>query len=198
MAAQWLWAHPDMQARVNSVVTFDSPLRGVPDKNISPIPGTKSACNTSSSLSWNDLWCQVYSGEGYPENCASVIVRTSGIAEIGKKVDFFTMDAAQNELLGVIEFVPRDRTTLLSSESRIHCQFDDNHSSVWGRESTDGDPVKCWSDFRYSDDYLANPNVRDPDFSIDKPSKNVKAVFVGCALTQTPSESCEARLKAGR
>lgn len=183
VAAEWLWAHPDMQPRVNSIVTFDSPVRGVPNKN--PF----SSCDTSTSLSWNDLWCKDYTQ--IPEKCASIIVPT--VAGLGEDVPFFTIDATQH-FLG-IEFVPGDRTTLLPSKSlpsessRLHCQFDDGHSSVWKNKRIGGnDPVKCW---------LHVITAAEPaSFQIVEPSRDVKAVFVACAVTRpVESESCEAKLR---
>jgi alpha-tubulin suppressor-like RCC1 family protein/pimeloyl-ACP methyl ester carboxylesterase len=182
VAAYWLWAHPEMQPRVNAVTTFDSPLRGVPNKRplvINPV------CDTSSDLSWNDLWCQDYSH--IPDKCASITVPI--ISALADKVPFFTIDATQKDIL-FIEAVPGDRTTLLSSPSQLHCQFDDDHSSVWERASTDGDPVKCW---------LRVVTATEPSlYRIDRPSSNVKATFLACAVTQPlKPDRCLVRLRRG-
>jgi pimeloyl-ACP methyl ester carboxylesterase len=191
VAAAWLWAHPTMQPRVNSVVTFDSPLRGVPDK----IPFGVSACDTSSSLSWNDLWCQNYA-DANRRKCASVIV--SSIANLGKAVPFFTMDATHRaeKVIVPIEAVPGDRTTLLSSNSRLYCQFDDDHGSIWDREGTNGGAVNCWGSFSYPlENLLTNyPPVPGP-INIEKPSLKVKAAFVACGIMQLGSGDCENKLR---
>ena len=186
VAAEWLWAHPDMQVRINSVITFDSPLRGIPHRN------PASACAESNS-SWQDLLCDDYTK--IPGECASLIFPF--IAEIGEKIPFFTLDATQQDifLIPIIEFVPRDRTTLLSSESKLHCQFDDDHSSVWERPETSGDTVRCWFNFTYPDDEV-NPDPESPDFRIRRPSHNVKAIFVACAVIKPMDpEDCRSKLR---
>ena len=198
VTAFWLTRFPEMQARVNSVVTFDSTLRGVSDKNFLPefsVPGFSGgrACNSSTSLSWNDLWCQVYTAAPR-ENCASKIV--SSIAEVGDTVRFFTIDATQLDVPSV-EFVSGDRTTLLRSKSLLHCQFDDDHTSVWERSETDGAPINCWNLFTYPESYLLEGYPPKPGYiNIQEPSREVKAIFVACAVTQpTNLEGCKARLR---
>ena len=162
VAAEWVRAHPDMQSRVNSVITFDSPLRGVPNINI-----FTSAC-TAEDPSWWQLLCEDYQPGG---TCASPIVPT--IADMGASVPFFTIDATQH-FLG-IEFVPADRTTLLSSESRLHCQFDDGHSSVWENpEIGGGETLVCWTNTIW-------PPDRRP--ALLRPDAEAKAIFVACAVT---------------
>ena len=177
VAAEWLWAYPDVRPRVNSVVTFDSPLRGVPDK----APKGGSLCDTSSSLSWNDLWCQKW--DQIPEKCASSVVPT--IAEVGESTPFFTIDATQRDFLG-FEYVPGNRTTLLSSSSKLHCGFDDDHSSVWDRKETSGDEVPCW---------LNETNPEDPPDYRLKPLDDAKGAFVACAITHpSDPDTCISKL----
>lgn len=180
VATQWLSDNPQMQTKVNSVVTFDSPLRGIPDRLLNLL----TVCPTTSSRSWADLWCDVSVGARTEENCASEFVRNTSIANLGWKVRFYTIDATQQDL--GVEYVPGDRTTLLSSVSRVHCKFDDHHSSVWERGHTDGDPIACWST-------VIDP-IDLPSFNISRPSGNVKAAFVGCAVARLESLFCKLRM----
>ena len=161
VTAWWLSELPERRPRVNSVVTFDSPLRGVPRQNI---PSLEPADDPS----WRDLWCDEYTQ--IPQECVSPIVLAIG--GIGSEVPFYTMDATQH-FLGVL-FVPSDRTTLLSSDSKLHCKFDNGHGDVWDEKGTGGDPVGCWLN-------VTNP-VDPPPFLVPNPPNNIKGTFVACAI----------------
>ena len=125
VVSQWLSVKPDMRSRVNSVVTFDSPLRGSAVMNVYPF----SACLATSSPSSNDIFCLSYTS--LVDLCASEIL--PAIAAIGSDVPFYTIDATS-----ILGLVPGDRTTLLGSTSKLHCRFNNRHSSVWDTEKTDG------------------------------------------------------------
>jgi Tol biopolymer transport system component/pimeloyl-ACP methyl ester carboxylesterase len=174
-AAYWVQTHSDLRARVNSVVTFDSPLRGVPDLNQSP----KSKCDHTTSPSQIDLVCN---DPNKPADCKSTVVAAIGGA--ASDVPFFTIDATQNtDFLGM-EAVPGDRTTLLQSDSKLHCKFDDNHSSVWQNGGTGGmEPIECWTDMHWPPDPDNRPKLRIPD-------SDAKAAFVACAIAALPPLDC--------
>jgi len=184
VAAALVELHDDMRAKVNSVITFDSPLKGVSRPN--PF-GIGTVCDTSVDPSWIDLLCEDYTQ--IPQKCASLIVPLIALA--GQRgVPFFTLDATQIERKVPVELVPGDRTNLLLSASQLHCKFDDDHSSVWEDERTVG-RVDCWIQ-------KLDPQV-DPDISNDFHRVEVKAIFVACAVTE-PNEpgNCERHLKTGR
>jgi Tol biopolymer transport system component/pimeloyl-ACP methyl ester carboxylesterase len=180
VAAYWLQQHEDRRSRVNSVVTFDSPLRGIPfGAPLSALPGP---CDQSTSQSQRDLTCGDYSQSDNRDVCTSEIVST--IQDIGDSVPFFTIDATQHA--GPVEAVPRDRTTLLSSNSRLHCQFDDGHSSSWENGGLGGgDPLNCWVNFSWPtdpDDTPGSPTMLDP-------VADAKKVFVACAVASSSDPS---------
>lgn len=164
-ASDDLLGGPDVAAgRVNSIVTFDSPLRGTNAQR----PG--SACENEPS--WQDLFCED------PENNIAACPIISQIAHVGNVVALFTIDAARQDLPG-IQSVPANRTTLRNSPSSMHCQFDDSHGAVWENVDTEGDdPVLCWIPAMTPEDDPAT-------FEIDEPVDDAKVQFVECAL-QTP------------
>jgi len=180
--------HPDMVDRVNSVITFDSPLRGIPNSIlVERGQDVEFICIPFFSQSWDDLECDDYTR--IPGACDSEVV--PGIAEVGHSVPYFTMDAVRNDL-PLIEYVPGDRTTLLSSDSRLHCQFGDNHETIWNRGQTDGGPVTCWLTFTYPSDIL-DGDPGPPDFQLARSPEDIKTIFVACALTMDV-EACKSQL----
>ncbi|MEX2238700.1 MAG: hypothetical protein WEB00_14345 [Dehalococcoidia bacterium] len=178
VASYWLTTRPQMQSRVNSVITFDGVLRGVPHRNV-----LSSAC-PKDSRSWLDLKCNNYYQAQDPDRCVSRIVSAIARAGVHSGVPFYTIDATQKDEVSIfevdlqtpIEFVKGNRTTLLASRSRLHCRFDNNHSSVWRSPFVLNDPVECWVDV------LTAANT--PTFSIASVSDFVKPAFVGCAITR--------------
>ncbi|GEM_PF-5383342 len=201
VAAEWVSsASAEMRSRVNSIVTFDSPLRGIPHKKpfgacvalLNVSPDNSSLALSALFPSMRDLWCEDYSQAYDRKKCASVIV--SSIAEIGTKVPFFTMDATREDF-PLIWAVPWDRTTLLSSKSALHCQFDDDHGSIWDQEQTKGGPARCRMDFSYP---IQQPFNIDPpmpgDIDIQSPAQSIKAIFVACAVTRATLDACRNEL----
>jgi len=186
VATYWLHQHPEMRSKVNSVVTFDSPLRGVPNKFIiNDFPEwfpEGDGCDTSSP-SWDDLWCEDY--EEIPAECSSPIV--PAISNLANDVRFFTMDATRKEVAkGVptpIEAVLEQSTTLLSSNSRVHCKFDDTHGSLWRERTTGGDLIECWELMRWPPAEDDGPTLRTPD-------GDAKAALVGCAVASLSASEC--------
>jgi len=187
VAAYWLRQHEDVRSRVNSVVTFDSPLRGIPfGAPLSALPGP---CDQSTSQSQRDLTCGDYGQSDNRDVCTSEIV--SAIQDIGDSVPFFTIDATQHA--GPVEAVPRDRTTLLSSNSKLHCQFDDGHSSAWENGGLGGgDPLNCWVNFSWPTDPDDSPGTP----TTLNPVADAKKVFVACAVT-APSDPSACIQKLG-
>ncbi len=187
VASGWVRQHPEMVDQVNSVITFDSPLRGIANSILEERnKELKFPCIPFFSQSWDDLECDDFTQ--IPAGCDSEVV--PAIAEVGDSVPFFTMDAIRNDLL-FIEYVPGDRTTLLSSESKMHCQFGDDHETVWNRSRTDGGPVDCWSTFTYPSDVLdGNPGPQD--FHLSPPPEDIKSIFVACAVT-VDLEACKSQ-----
>lgn len=171
VTAFWLSQLPETPSFINSVVTFDSPLRGI--KVIPPWPWN-GACDRELG-SWTDLHCIEYSQAGDQSECASTIV--PAIARVGAAVPFYTLDATQR-IVGDVEMVPGDRTTLLSSASKVHCQVDDDHSSAWDTARTQGDAVGCWIDMITA--------TEPAQYWITSPETNsagtFKGTFVACAI----------------
>lgn len=173
VAAKWIQLYPGRVSLVNSVVTFDSPLRGLPKRN------PRSKCDELEVGSWSDLLCED------PVLLVKCSPKVLEIAYVGSLVPFFTIDATQQDL--GVEYVPGDRTTLRNSDSRLHCKFDDDHESVWVRMETSGDAVDCW--------VRKNP-PSGPDYEIPSPPSNVKMRFLGCALAEpTKPENCQGKLR---
>jgi pimeloyl-ACP methyl ester carboxylesterase len=188
VAALWIKQHPDTVHLINSVTTFDSPLRGVPYAVLDE-------CDVGSQ-SWQDLLCGDYTHADDRSQCTSTIV--SQISGVGSIVPFYTIDATQKEDLPYlpihvpqpfIEAVPADRTTLLSSNSRAHCQFDDNHGSVWNNSQLGGSNlIACWDNFSWSSNHAT------PTLGWGTP--NTKTQFLVCAVTAASGQSCLAGLGA--
>ena len=187
VASGWVRLHPEMVDRVNSVITFDSPLRGIPNSILEARDeDLRFPCIPFCSQSWDDLECDDFTR--IPSNCSSEVV--PGIVEVGDSVPFFTIDATRDDLF-LIEFVPGDRTTLLSSNSKLHCAFGDNHATIWNRGETDGLPVDCWRGFTYPNDVL-DGDPGPPDFRISSPSDDIKSIFVACVVT-LDLEACKSQ-----
>jgi len=181
VAAYWLaTTTPEMRARVHSVVTFDSPLRGVPVPSAA-IALVSRACGMSAQ-SLRDLSCVSIQG-----NCPIV----SAIANIGRDVrdvPFYTIDAIAPD--GVFEFVPGDRTRLLNSESKLHCRFWDTHSGIWdnGFARWDGvPPVSCRSGELSPQGFVVS---RPPGYYLGPE----KQIFVGCAVAGLSAQECKEKL----
>lgn len=188
VASGWVRLHPDMVDRVNSVITFDSPLRGIPNGILAQRDEeAQFPCLPFFSQSWDDLECDDYTK--IPAGCDSEVV--PGIAKVGHSVPFFTIDATRNDL-PFFEYVPGDRTTLLSSDSALHCQFGDDHETIWNRSQTDGGPVNCWLTFTYPSDIL-DGDPGPPDFNLSSPPEDIKSIFVACALTMD-FEACKSQI----
>jgi uncharacterized repeat protein (TIGR01451 family) len=198
VAAYWLaTTTPEMRARVHSVVTFDSPLRGVPflsgDIALVAVACRQSALEWGTIQSARDLSCLV------PVIvCESEIVRA--IANIGRSVDigsvsFYTIDAIGPDVrLLPVEFVPGDRTMLLNSESKLHCRFWDSHSGIWANRFArwgDVPAVSCESS-----------ELSPQRFVISRPWGYYfgpeKQIFVGCAVAGLSAQECKEKLLAGR
>lgn len=180
------WLSKDYENRaplINSVTTFDSPLRGTTDKN--PF----SSCDHQSPA-WKNLYCEEWEGQDAKndkehDKCQSVIVYL--IREVAREVPFYTTAATQHAL-GYV-FVPGDRTTLLASHSEAHCSFDDGHSSLWKNADLGGNkPIECWDDFRWPDD----PKTDPADGRIVKPSirAEVKPRFIACGIRGLSGTAC--------
>ena len=175
VAAYWLSQHGDERNRVNSIVTFDSPLRGVPVP-FGPCPGFPA---------WGDMNCRNYN---VASDCSSTII--PAIANDARTTPFFTLDARRPDVLG-IEFVPGDRTTLLNSDSKLHCSVDDNHPDVWGNESTNGGSVAYWEN--------ADPNASFAKYLVvpppPPPGDDLKGIFVACAITAPGNpDACQGKM----
>ena len=87
VATYWLTQHGDDQTAeglmkdfVNSITTFDSPLRGI------PAPNPTSAC-CPWDQSWTDMMCTPH--------CSQVV---DDIQEAGAEANLFTLDATQTDL----------------------------------------------------------------------------------------------------
>ena len=175
VAAYWLKTHTDMRDKVNAVVTFDSPLRGVEHRN-----WFTSAC-LETSQSWVDLHCDNYDDVN---DCSHIVFDIANVAEAPEPdVAFFTIDATRQDK-PLVEAVPRDRTTLLSSDSTLHCQFDDSHGAVWENSATEGtSAIRCWQ-------HMTWPPDSDHPSSWRVDSVDAKAAFVACAITSLAADSC--------
>jgi Tol biopolymer transport system component/pimeloyl-ACP methyl ester carboxylesterase len=188
VAAYWashnLLGKPDVDAGlVNSIVTFDSPLGGLPQQIIGVpefAPGTSCVSDGVPGPSWEDMSCASYGTANY---CSPVIIQ---IGAAGSTVPFFTLDARSLDFsLGgtEVEAVPAARTTLGSSNSRAHCRLDDDHSSIWNNSGTSGNNAfDCWPDFRWSD---SNPTP-----TLISPAPDAKGRFVACAITAKSGSDC--------
>jgi pimeloyl-ACP methyl ester carboxylesterase len=189
VASYWLVTHDDLKNRIHSVVTFDSPLRGLPTLN--KVPG--SPCDWSGP-SWTDLECQDPSQSANRSKCKSTIVQyIANVGDLG--VPYYTLDGTFKDNIPatdvsqlIIEAVPGDRTTLLSSNSRVHCKFDDDHSSVWDKAIIRGTgPTRCWRNFTWPKDGT------DPDETPDlyRPSTGGgKESFLACAVRGLSAQDC--------
>jgi Tol biopolymer transport system component/pimeloyl-ACP methyl ester carboxylesterase len=178
VAAYWLRTHEDMRPKVNSIVTFDSPLSGlffVP-------PSPPSACGPGSQ-SIDDLSCHT---PGSMDDCESNIVPAIATMEGEEPVPFFTIDATHPDPVGT-QYVPSERTTLLLTNSALHCQFDDDHGSAWRQRGTGNDLVKCWESMRWPP--ASGPALLTPDF-------DSKATLVGCAVASLSASECIAKIGA--
>jgi uncharacterized repeat protein (TIGR01451 family) len=187
VAAYWLaTTTPEMRARVHSVVTFDSPLRGVPAP--SPIIALVIRACGMSAQSLRDLSCVSIQG-----NCPIV----SAIANIGRDVrdvPFYTIDAIAPD--GVFEFVPGDRTMLLNSESKLHCRFWDTHSGVWENEQLRSSLNNELLGFSAPAPAVCESSGISPEtaFTIWQPIGNEKQIFVGCAVAGLSAQECKEKL----
>ncbi len=185
VASYWLFDNPGMRNKVHSVVTFDSPLRGVGyvpgDVLSAALDSTFWDVCPGNSPSFADLECDDFDNTTF--ECP--IPQSMGFVG-GENTAFYTLDAARGDL-GWFEFVADDRTTLLNSNSKIHCQVDDSHSPIWDNLQTEGDrTVNCWSNFRWSD------NRGDPFRASD--SDEVKGEFVACAIRGDSGSDCMGKL----
>ena len=182
VASYWLAHHPGMRPKINSVVTFDSPLQGVPHKNALDnfpewFPGG-GGCDTLSQ-SWDDLCLNDDIGD---PDCKSTIVPEIANVADGNDVPFFTMDATQKDVIPLnIQAVPGERTTLLSSDSKVHCKFDDDHGSAWRAQNTGDDLIGCWASMHWPP--ASGPTLRMPDV-------HAKAALVGCAVASLSASEC--------
>jgi pimeloyl-ACP methyl ester carboxylesterase len=177
VAAYWAKNYPSQHNRVASLIAFDSPLRGLPIGNF-----LTSACDIDGS-SWTDLSCDNYRKSTDRKKCESTIV--ANIASVGNSIQLYTIDATKR-VVG-IEAVPGDRTTLLSSASRIHCTADDDHSSVFDRAGTDDEPFECWWD-------VTDPKGK-PALRIERPGSQIKGALVACAVADLLRSECEQLLR---
>jgi pimeloyl-ACP methyl ester carboxylesterase len=176
VAAYWLaTTTSEMRARVHSVVTFDSPLRGVPANKSSIAFVT--ACGVSDP-SVKDLSCIEI-----PRPCESEIVWA--IAHIGTLVPFYTINATLEEPGLGDELVPGERTTLLRSESKLHCSFPDTHSGIWAS-------AKIFRAFAAS--CRSRELSPETEFTIWQPNGNEKQIFVGCAVAGLSAQECKEKL----
>jgi pimeloyl-ACP methyl ester carboxylesterase len=180
VAAYWLSQHGDERNRVNSIVTFDSPLRGVTQKPPWPFDPCPIAIPEPA---WGDIECPDYK---IPILCSAII---RAIGSDASTNPFFTLDArALDYSIGGIgvEFVPGDRTTLLSSNSALHCSVDNNHPDLWVYQRTKGGPAYCWEN--------ADPNVGLPTYEVSPPG-DVKGIFVACAITAPRNpDACRSKM----
>jgi len=172
VAAYWLTQHGNdqtaqgpMKDYINSLTTFDSPLKGVPNANV-----FTSACDVTGQ-SWQDLICT-------STKCSPIV---GAIKDVGTQMNVFTIDATSDDL-PLIQFVPSDRTTLLNSNSVLHCGFTDTHSSVWASATPIAPLTSCWSGFHWTDN-PPEPTLRDSD-------ENSKGAFVACAVAGLSGSQC--------
>jgi hypothetical protein len=191
VAAYWrATTTSEMRARVHSVVTFDSPLRGVPVPSAA-IALVSRACGMSDTdQSPRDLSCVAF-----PENCESPIV--SAIADIGRYVPFYTIDAIAPD--GLFEFVPGYRTMLLNSESKLHCRFWETHSGVWENEQLRSSLNNELLGLSAPAPAVCESSGISPEtaFTIWQPNGNEKQIFVGCAVAGLSAQECKEKLLEG-
>lgn len=105
-----------VESHVASVVTFDSPLRGLPVQNLMALD-LISVCNLDDdppAPSLTDMWAE-----------SLVVESSSNAATI---VPFYTLDASHREL-GLGEAVPGDSTSL--DGERMHWRFNQTHTNIW-------------------------------------------------------------------
>jgi pimeloyl-ACP methyl ester carboxylesterase len=178
VSAYWLVQHGNdptingpMKSYIHSLVTFDSPLRGV------AIGSPTTHCNgiLGATQSWDDMLC----AEPGHSSCP-IIDALAGFPTPGPRI--FTIDATQPRVLGVQD-VPSERTTLPYTNSALHCAFDDSHGSVWESDVISGPPpAECLADFHFSD--------HAGQLDLYSPSANAKSVFVACAVASSPVSQC--------
>jgi uncharacterized repeat protein (TIGR01451 family) len=132
VAALWIVQHQGDATvhRINSVVTFDSPLGGLPMQNAMglvfvgrithPLASCGAGDDSISDLVWEDAEVGVQ----------SFVVRDARNA--GDIVPFYTIDATRNETMSgrTVDAVPGDRTRMVHDDER-HVLADRNHSGVW-------------------------------------------------------------------
>jgi pimeloyl-ACP methyl ester carboxylesterase/archaellum component FlaF (FlaF/FlaG flagellin family) len=160
-----------MKSYIHSLVTFDSPLRGLPLSS----PTTHCAPPLNSNQSWADMLCYD------PGHSPCPIVDTIGSYPIpGPPI--YTIDAIQPRLLN-IQDVPSERTTLPFVDSALHCAFNDGHSPVWESATITGPPpAGCWAGFHHSDD--------PPPVALKTPNEDAKGAFVACAVASVSASEC--------
>ncbi|MEX1253121.1 MAG: flexitail domain-containing putative surface protein [Dehalococcoidia bacterium] len=164
VAAYWLSQHPQSADRIHSVITFDSPLRGTHLRN------GASECEADSD-SWQQFICYDYSTTAACPVVGAISQLGSGQGGLG--TGFYTLDATQQDFVG--EAVPGDRTTLLASDSKLHCKVDDNHTDVWEDGHIDGSgPFECWKDMHWQP--ASGPVLLNPD------GEHAKEAFFACAV----------------
>jgi len=173
VAAYWVSQHTSDATRVNSVVTFESPLRGI---GLSPgklarqwLLNVGTACDANTQA-WKDI----------STDTSQVL---DEIQQAGALTDFFTTNATDLDWTATLI---KDAKTRMANEV-LHCQFKNTHSSLW-ESANPGLEAQCDGAFRVRHLGL---------FRGGSPRGDMKRDFVACAVTAViPSNSdvCKQKL----
>jgi len=138
VAATWVVDHPDTARKhVNSVVTFDSPLKGLPKLNAIFLGTALWGWNKGSACNATDPSVVDLYSESAPRQSSWV----TKWQKAGGIVPFYTVDGGRSEMYlgGLLEAVPgwppgwpNDRTSMAGQ--RDHIRVDAGHTGVWEGE----------------------------------------------------------------